>query len=53
VTAALDPEELRRRLVEVPGVREAVVVPGEGVAHLKVMPGWDEPGVMKLVEGRA
>jgi MFS family permease len=53
VTAALDPEELRRRLVEVPGVREAVVVPGEGVAHLQVMPGWDEPGVMKLVEGRA
>jgi MFS family permease len=53
VTAALDPEELRRRLVEVPGVREAVVVPEQGVAHLKVMPGWDEPGVMKLVEGRA
>lgn len=53
VTAALDPEELRRRLVEVPGVREAVVVPGEGVAHLQVMPGWDERRVMKLVEGRA
>jgi hypothetical protein len=28
-------------------------VPGEGVAHLKVTPGWDESSVMKLVEGRA
>jgi len=28
------------------------VVPGEGVVHLKVMPGWDEPSVMKLVKGR-
>jgi MFS family permease len=53
VSAALDPEELRRRLVEVPGVRAAVVVPGEGVAHLEVMPGWDEPKVMNLVNGRA
>ncbi len=52
VSAAVDPEELRRKLVSVPGVRDAVVVPEQGVAHLKVMPGWDESRVMKLVEGR-
>jgi MFS family permease len=53
VPVAMDPEELRRRLVAIRGVREAVVVPDEGVAHLKVTPGWDESSVMKLVEGRA
>jgi MFS family permease len=53
VAAAMDPEELRRRLEEIRGVREAVVVPSEGIAHLKVTPGWDESSVMKLVEGRA
>jgi MFS family permease len=53
VAAAMDPEELRRRLEEIRGVREAVIVPGEGIAHLKVTPGWDESSVMKLVEGRA
>ena len=52
VSPAVDPEELRRKLVSVPGVRDAVVVPEQGVAHLKVMPGWDESRVMKLVEGR-
>ncbi|HKC45931.1 MAG TPA: MFS transporter [Burkholderiales bacterium] len=52
VSTSLDPEELRRSLASVRGVREAVVVPGEGVAHLKVMPGWDESSVMKLVKGR-
>jgi MFS family permease len=52
VSPAVDPEELRRQLVSVPGVRDAVVVPEQGVAHLKVMPGWDESRVMKLVEGR-
>jgi len=52
MSASLDPDELRRDLAAVRGVREAVVVPGEGVAHLKVMPGWDEPSVMKLVKGR-
>jgi MFS family permease len=52
VSAAVDPEELARKLVSVPGVREAVVVPEQGVAHLKVMPGWDESRVMQLVEGR-
>jgi MFS family permease len=49
VSAAMDPEELRRRLVQIRGVREAVVVPGEGVAHLKVAPGWDESSVLKLL----
>jgi predicted MFS family arabinose efflux permease len=49
VSAAIDPEELRRRLVQIRGVREAVVVPGEGVAHLKVTPGWDESSVLKLL----
>jgi hypothetical protein len=53
VSAAMDPEELRRRLVQIRGVREAVVVPGEGVAHLKVAPGWDESSVLTLVKGRA
>jgi len=53
VSTAVDAEELRRKLVAVAGVREAVVLPEQGVAHLKVMPGWDEPSVMKLVEGRA
>lgn len=49
VPAAMDPEELRRRLVAIRGVREAVVVPDEGVAHLKVAPGWDESSVMKVL----
>ena len=52
VSAAVDPEALRRKLVSVPGVRDAVVVPEEGVAYLKVLPGWDESRVMQLVEGR-
>jgi MFS family permease len=52
VSPTVDAEALRRELVAVPGVRDAVVVPGEGVAHLRVMPGWDESRVMKLVEGR-
>jgi MFS family permease len=52
VSPAIDPEELRRKLVLVPGVRDAVVVPEQGVAHLKVMPGWDESRVMKLLEGK-
>jgi MFS family permease len=53
VSTGLDPEELRRRLVEVPGVRGAVVMPEQGLARLEVMPGWDESKVMKLVDGRA
>ena len=53
VSAGLDPEELRRRLVEVPGVRGAEVMPEQGLARLEVMPGWDESMVMKLVNRRA
>jgi MFS family permease len=52
VPPTVDAEALRRELISVPGVRDAVVVPGEGVAHLRVVPGWDESRVMKLVEGR-
>jgi len=43
--------ELSRRLAALPGVSEAVVVGEEGVAMLKVdLRGWDEAGVMKLIE---
>ncbi len=52
VSPAVDPEELRRKLVSVPGVRDAVVVPEQGVAHLKVMPGWDESRVMEVIGDR-
>jgi len=48
-----DPERLRAALVRVNGVREAIVIPEHGVAHLKVLPGWDEGSVMKLVGGKA
>jgi MFS family permease len=47
-----DPERLRAALVSVNGVREAVVIPEHGVAHLKVLPGWDEGSVMKIVGGK-
>jgi MFS family permease len=53
VGAAVDAARLRMALLGVPGVREAIVVPEEGVAHLQVYPGWDEGTVMKLVEGGA
>jgi MFS family permease len=49
IGAAANAAELRRQLVLVPGVRDAVVVPEERVAHLKVMPGWDEARVAELV----
>jgi MFS family permease len=49
IGAAADAAELRAKLVLVPGVRDAVVVPEERVAHLKVMPGWDEARVAELV----
>jgi MFS family permease len=49
IGASADAVELRRQLVLVAGVREAVVVPEERVAHLKVMPGWDEARVAELV----
>jgi MFS family permease len=49
VSTAVDREALERALAAVPGVREAVVVPDLGVAHLKVMPGWDEARVMEVI----
>jgi YajR YAM domain len=48
-----DPERLRAALVSVNGVREAIVIPERGVAYLKVLPGWDEGSVTKLVGGKA
>ncbi len=52
VSGAVDPAALERALAAVPGVREAVVVPEQGVAHLKVMPGWDESRVMEVISSR-
>jgi hypothetical protein len=46
--------QLSRSLAAVSGVTEAVVIAQEGVAYLKVeQRGWDESGVMKLIEGTA
>ncbi len=36
IASVVDPVRLKERLLEVPGVAEAVVVPEEGVAYLKV-----------------
>lgn len=45
---------LSARLAALVGVAEAVVMGEEGMAILKVeMTGWDEEGVMKLIEGEA
>ncbi|MCL4800749.1 MAG: MFS transporter [Burkholderiales bacterium] len=48
-----DPERLRAALARVNGVREAIVIPERGVAHLTVTPGWDERSVEELVRGGA
>jgi MFS family permease len=48
-----DPERLRAALASVNGVREAIVIPERGVAHLRVTPGWDERSVEQLVRGGA
>ena len=43
---------LSQRLAALPGVREALVLAGEGVAYLKVdMKGFDEQHVLRLIEG--
>lgn len=45
-------KELSRRLEELPGVYEALVMANEEVAYLKVdMQGFDETSVIKLLEG--
>jgi MFS family permease len=49
----VDPVALRSALLGVTGVRDATIVPEEGVAHLKVMPGWDEAGAMRLLRTQA
>jgi MFS family permease len=44
--------EMSKTLARMQGVSEALVVGEEGIAILKVdMRGWDEAGVMKLIEG--
>lgn len=44
--------ELSKQVAKLQGVSEALVVGDEGIAILKVdLRGWDEPGVMKLIEG--
>jgi MFS family permease len=45
-----DADALRSALLRVAGVRDATIVPEERVAHLQVMPGWDEDGAMRLVQ---
>jgi len=51
----LDPKRadgLSRKLADVPGVREALVLAGEGVAHLKVDSArFDEQSVLELIAG--
>lgn len=45
---------LSRQLTAITGVREALVLAGEGVAYLKVdMKGFDEQSVLKLLGGEA
>jgi MFS family permease len=47
-------EGLAARLAELPGVREALVVAGEGKAYLKVdAAGFDEENVLRLIAGDA
>lgn len=53
VPRTADAAALKEALLAVAGVRDAIVVPEQGVAHLKVMPGWDERRVMELVGGNA
>jgi MFS family permease len=44
--------ELSVRLARLQGVAEAVVIPAEGVAYLKVRTGdWDEAGALELLHG--
>jgi MFS family permease len=45
-----DPETLRSALLRVTGVRDATIVAEERLAHLKVMPGWDEAGALRLLQ---
>ncbi len=52
LSAVADPAALRARLVSVRGVREAILVPEQGVAYLTVNPdAWDEQAVNNLING--
>src|SRR2546426_289683 len=54
VRAGLDPVALREKLVRVRGVREAVVVPEEGIARLTVYPeSFDEQAVTEIIGGES
>jgi predicted MFS family arabinose efflux permease len=52
VRAGLDPVALREKLVRLRGVREAVVVPEEGIARLRVYPeSFDEQAATEIIGG--
>lgn len=52
VRGSHDPDTLRRRLLELPGVREAVVEPDKRMAYLKVnLERWDEKRAQQLLAG--
>jgi len=54
VRAGLDPVALREKLVRLRGVREAVVVPEEGIARLTVYPeSFDERAAMEIIGGES
>jgi len=54
VSPRLDPAGLRERLVRLRGVREAVIVPEQGIARLRVYPeSFDERAVREIIEGES
>ncbi|HMX16725.1 MAG TPA: MFS transporter, partial [Rhodocyclaceae bacterium] len=54
IRAGLEPEELRRGLAALPGVREVTVVPERGMAYLRVnLELWDERRARQLTGGEA
>ena len=54
VSPRLDPAGLRERLVRLRGVREAVILPEQGIARLKVYPeSFDERAAREIIEGES
>jgi MFS family permease len=54
VSPRLDPAGLRERLICLRGVREAVIVPEQGIARLRVYPeSFDERAVREIIEGES
>ncbi len=54
VSPRLDPAGLRERLIRSRGVREAVIVPEQGIARLRVYPeSFDERAVREIIEGES